>query len=167
LFSFYSGGQNLIDVLKIKWSDINGSVIKLSRSKTSHKARIDINEPLQRILDHYHIHGGANKEGYVFPVLSLENTPQQNRDKFKNHCSRVINPAISKLAKLAGLERGLSSKVARYSFATALHQQNIDTKTISKAMARKNDRGLEGYLGKMDERVKDAITKNLINRPNK
>ncbi len=166
LFSFYGGGLNFKDVASLKWSDKKGDIIKLKRSKTNRKGKIYITDPLQKILDHYQLFTGSNPSNYIFPIFnrSIHITEKQRHDRFKNHRSDVINPSLKALASMAGLNREITSKVSRYSFATALHQANVDTKTIAQAMVRKNDRGLESYLGKADEKIRKSINDNLVNK---
>jgi integrase/recombinase XerD len=166
LFSFYGGGLNLKDVASLKWSNKDGDIIKLKRSKTNRKGKIYVTEPLRRILDYYQLFTGSNPSNYIFPIFNraIHITEKQRHDRFKNHRSDVINPSLKTIATMAGLSREITSKVARYSFATALWQAGIDTKTIAEAMARKNDKGLESYLGKADEKIKRAINNNLVSK---
>ena len=166
LFSFYGGGLNFKDLASLKWSNKKGDIINLKRSKTNRKGKIYITEPLKKILDYYQLFTGSNPSNYIFPIFnrSIHITEKQRHDRFKNHRSDVINPSLKELATMAGLNREITSKVARYSFATALWQADVDTKTISEAMARKNDRGLESYLGKTKEKIKKAINDNLVNK---
>lgn len=171
VFSFYGGGLNLKDVAHLRWSDRgadkNGNdIIKLKRRKTNRKGHIQVTEPLKRILDYYHLFTGSNPSNYIFPIFnrSTHITEKQRHDRFKNHRSDVINPSLKVLAKMAGLNREITSKVSRYSFATALSLAGLDSKTIAMAMTRKDDRGLESYLGKADEKIRNAINDNLVNK---
>lgn len=166
LFSFYGGGLNLKDVASLKWSNRKGDIIKLKRSKTNRTGNIYITEPISKILDYYQLFTGGHPSNYIFKIFdrSIHVTAKQRHDRFKNHRSDVINPSLKEIAKMAGLNREITSKVARYTFATSLHSADVDTKTIAEAMLRKNDRGLESYLGRTGDKIRKAINDKLVNK---
>ena len=168
IFSFYSGGLNFIDIADLRWSDIDGNLLIIRRRKTKRLIKITINEPMRNILDYYEAFTKSSADNYVFPIFNsnIHETAQQKHDRFKSHRSDVINPSLKELSILVGLDRTITSKVARYTMATGLRESGIDSMMISKAMGRKSDRGLEVYLGRTEKQTASIIESKLI-RTNK
>jgi integrase len=168
IFSFYSGGLNFIDIADLKWSDIDGTLLVIRRRKTKRLIKITINEPMREILSYYEAFTKSKSDNYVFPIFNanIHQTAKQRHDRFKSHRSDVINPSLKEIASLVGLDRTITSKVARYTMATGLRESGIDSMMISKAMGRKSDRGLEVYLGRTEKQTASIIEAKLI-RTNK
>jgi len=168
IFSFYSGGLNFIDIADLRWSDIDGNLLIIRRRKTKRLIKITINEPMRNILDYYEAFTKSKSDNYVFPIFNanIHETAKQRHDRFKSHRSDVINPSLKEIASLVGLDRSITSKVARYTMATGLRESGIDSMMISKAMGRKSDRGLEVYLGRTEKQTASIIESKLI-RTNK
>jgi integrase len=168
VFSFYAGGLNFADIADLKWSDINGNLLIIRRRKTKRLIRMAINEPMRNILDYYEAFTKSKSDNYVFPIFNanVHETAKQRHDRFKSHRADVINPSLKEIASLVGLDRTITSKVARYTMATGLRESGIDSMMISKAMGRKSDRGLEVYLGRTEKQTASIIEAKLI-RPNK
>jgi integrase len=168
VFSFYSGGLNFIDLADLRWSDVVKDLIVIRRRKTNRLMKIPVNEPMRNILDYYEAFTKSSADNYVFPIFNsnIHETAQQKHDRFKSHRSDVINPSLKELSILVGLDRTITSKVARYTMATGLRESGIDSMMISKAMGRKSDRGLEVYLGRTEKQRASVIENKLI-RPKK
>ena len=76
LFSIYTRGMNFMDMMLLKWSDIQDERIYYTRSKTKGQFNIDINIKVREILDYYKSQNRSSK--YVFPILLKDDlTPVQ------------------------------------------------------------------------------------------
>lgn len=132
MFSFYTRGMNYVDIMKLKWSDISGDNIVYYRSKTKGKFIIKMLQPVKDIVEYYK---SQNRNShYVFPILSNNNlTPQQIANR-KQKMLKVYNDQLKELATLAGVEKLLTSYVARHSYATIMKSMGIATDIISESI---------------------------------
>lgn len=160
IFSYYCRGMNYFDIMKLKWSDISGDRISYIRSKTKGKFNISILEPVREILNFYK--NTLSATDYVFPILlrdDLTATQIQNRKhkKLKN-----FNSDLKKIAEIVGIDKPLSSYVARHSYATNLKQVGVSTDIVSQSMGHKNVAITMAYLKDFEDDVIDKENEKLL-----
>lgn len=136
LFSLFTRGMNFHDMMLLKWSDIRSGRIYYTRSKTKGKINLEIIPPVQKILDYFKAQNRPTK--YVFPILLSDDlTPQQKFNR-KHKISKRYNSKIKEIAKLAGVEKNLTTYVARHSFATILKMKGTPIEKICEMMGHKD-----------------------------
>ena len=160
LFSFYTRGMNFVDMMKLKWADIQGGRIRYTRSKTKGQFNIEITGKVQEILDYYKSQNRLTE--YVFPIL-LDNdlTPQQIANRKHKVLSRY-NKKLKEIRELAGIESPLTSYVARHSFATILKQKGASTDVISELMGHSDVQVTMTYLKEFDNEILDKENRKLL-----
>jgi len=160
MFSIYTRGMNFADMAKLKWSDIANNRIYYKRSKTKHSFNIEVNEKIQEILDFYKSQN--RNSGYVFPILLKDDlTPKQIANRRHKVLSRY-NVKLKKLAELAGVERNISSYVARHSFATMLKYLGTSVEKISEMMGHSDVQITMTYLKDFENAELDKEITKLI-----
>jgi integrase len=160
IFSYFSRGINFVDMMKLKKVNIQGKNIEYIRSKTKGRFIIKILPPVQAILDYYASNNSLTD--YIFPIL-LKNdlTPMQIENR-KHKTLSKFNRDLKELAKLAGVEKNVTSYVIRHSFATNLKQLGVATDLISESMGHTNLDITNSYLkGFENEEIDDANEKLL------
>ncbi|WP_051929358.1 site-specific integrase [Flavobacterium sp. 83] len=163
VFSYYTRGMNFYDMMKLRWDNIDNDKIIYTRSKTKGKFIVKILEPVQEILNFYKTVNILT--GYVFPILLKEGlTPIQieNR-KFKK--LKQFNSDLKKIAKIVGIEKPVTSYVARHSFATNLKELGISTDIISQSMGHHNVSITTAYLKDFDNDIIDDANEKLLMEP--
>lgn len=161
IFSFYSRGMNFVDMMKLKWSDIQNGRIYYQRSKTKKMFSIEVNDKLKEILQYYKTQN--NGTDYVFPILLRNNlTPKQIEYRKKKTLS-TFNRNLKELARIAGVDKNLTSYVARHSFATILKQTGTNINIISELMGHADVQVTMSYLKDFDNDVLDDASRNLLN----
>jgi integrase/recombinase XerD len=163
VFSYYTRGMNFYDMMKLRWDNIDNDKIIYTRSKTKGKFIVKILEPVQEILNFYKTVNTST--GYVFPILLKEGlTPIQieNR-KFKK--LKVFNGDLKKIAKIVGIEKPVTSYVARHSFATNLKELGVSTEVISQSMGHQNVSITTAYLKDFDNDIIDDANEKLLMEP--
>jgi integrase len=159
-FSYLCNGINIVDLLHLKYSDIeNGKIsfyrIKtISRSKNKKKIVAIILPEMQQIIDKWG--NPKNPDNYIFPFLSDKLTPEAEMRIVKNATS-LINKKMRAIGKK--LEYGaISTYTARHSFATVLKRSGANTAFIGESLGHTDLKTTENYLDSFedDTRLKNA-----------
>ena len=160
MFSFYARGMNFVDMMKLKWTDIQDGRIYYTRSKTKGKFSIEVTPKLQEMLDYYKSQNRPTE--YVFPILLKSDlTPQQiayRKHKVIGNCNRKLK----EIAKLAKIEKRLTTYVARHSYATILKQMGTSTDVISELLGHSDVQVTMTYLKEFENDVLDKASRKLL-----
>ena len=117
LFSFHACGLRLVDVMTLRWKDIDfkKKEIRKVQVKTRNRNTIPLSEPVIRILDKWK---GRNKD-YVFDLLSegFDLTDSEAIYKRRNSWNNTINTALKAISKDLGWNINLTFHVARHTWA--------------------------------------------------
>lgn len=160
IFSYYLGGLNFVDLLKLTWDNIQGSRILYTRSKTKSNFSVKILPPVKKILDYYKSQNRPTN--YVFPILLKENlTPMQIENR-RHKTITIFNKQLKEIAKIQGVEKNLSTYVIRHSMATNLKYAGISADLICESMGHSDVSVTKAYLKEFeDEIIDDAMAKLL------
>lgn len=160
-FSYLCNGINVNDMLKLKYSNIDGDEIHFYRSKTIHtskeKKEIEavLTPEMKQIIAKW---GNQNKnpENYVFPFLTGRETPLEQKRMIQDVTHR-INKRLKKIGEAIGIS-GLSTYTARHSFATVLKRSGANIAYISESLGHSDLKTTENYLASFEkeERIKNA-----------
>jgi len=153
LFSIYTRGMNFQDMMLLKWSNIQNGRIHYTRSKTKGKFNLEIIENAQSILDYYKSQNRLTE--YVFPILLKEGLTHQQIFYRKTKVLKKYNSCLKELAELAGLNKKLTSYVARHSFATILKMNGTSVEKISEMMGHSDVQVTMSYLRSFDNEILD------------
>ena len=160
IFSYYTGGMNFFDMMKLTWENIVGDRIIYTRSKTKGQFTIKILEPVQEILEYY-----KNQErdtNYVFPIILREDSTPIQLEYRKGNSLKRFNKDLKKIADLCKIEHKITSYVARHSFATNLKQKGVSTDIISEAMGHQNLTITQAYLKELENDIIDDAFSKLL-----
>lgn len=160
IFSYYTGGMNFIDMLKLTWDNIDNDRINYTRSKTKKNFSVQILEPVRKVLEYYKNQNRDTK--YVFPILLKEGlTPIQIENR-KHKTLKKFNKDLKEIAKIQGVNKPVSSYVIRHSFATNLKFAGVSTDVISDAMGHKSIEITNAYLKRHSNETVDNEMKKLL-----
>jgi integrase len=87
LASYIANGMNVADLLKLKWSMVNGNKIAFDRQKTIRTKKdaesiiVFIHPILREIIERQ---GNRTKIGYIFPILTECKSEEERYEKTKN-----------------------------------------------------------------------------------
>ena len=160
-FSYLCNGININDLLKLKYSNIDGDELHFYRSKTintsKEKKEIEalITPEMKKIIDKW---GNPNKKpnNYIFPFLDGYTTPIEQKKRIQD-VTRRINKHMKKISDNLGLP-GISTYTARHSFASVLKRSGANIAYISESLGHSDLKTTENYLASFerDEREKNA-----------
>lgn len=160
LFSFYARGMNFVDMMKLKWTDIQNGRIYYTRSKTKGNFNIEITSVLQKVLDYYKSQNRPTE--YVFPILLKDDLTAKQINYRKHKVMGQYNRKLKEIAQLAKIETCLTSYVARHSYATILKQIGTSTEVISESMGHADVQVTMTYLKEFENDVLDKANQKLL-----
>ena len=160
VFSFYTRGMNFADMMKLEWKAINDNKIYYIRSKTKGNFMVKILPPVREILDFYAKYTLGTK--YIFPILLKEDLTPTQLENRKDKTLKRYNKDLKEIAQICGIDKNISSYVARHSFANCLKQKGVATDIISESMGHQNLAVTQSYLKELDSSVLDEASELLL-----
>lgn len=156
LFSFYVRGMAFVDIAFLKKSSVSDNVLYYTRRKTGQRLSVKIEYCMQVIIDRYNV---AESE-YIFPILKSDIYSKSYQQYRK--AVNIYNANLKKLSLYAGLEVPLTSYVARHSWATIAHNNNIPISVISAALGHTSEQTTQIYLASIDNSKIDEANSRII-----
>ena len=163
LFSYYTRGMNFIDMMYLKWSNLQNGKIYYTREKTTYPLVVKILPPVEEIINNFHKQKRSTP--FIFPILLREGmTPNQIFDR-KHKALRKWNKDLKAIAELAGITNGITSYVARHSYATHMKQKGASIEVICESLGHSNVLVTMSYLKQFDNSYLDDENKRLLGEP--
>ena len=158
LFSFYTRGMAFVDIAYLKKSNIHDGHISYARHKTGQLLSVKIEPCIQIIISRYN--SKVSDSPYIFPILKSEKC----HEAYKQYetALRYYNRLLRKLSIMIGLNKHLSSYVARHSWATMARNHNIPVSVISAGMGHSSERTTEIYLAMLENSVIDSANHGIL-----
>jgi site-specific recombinase XerD len=156
--------MNLKDIALLKYSDIKDDKFSYYRAKTfdktSEKTEITIylTDFTKGIILKY---GNKNKSGFVFDIISFEDSAAIQHKKIKNF-TRYINDHIKRVAKANGLPNDISTYWARHSFATNSLRKGASMEFISEALNHSDLSVTKTYFAGFEDEAKKDFAEKLL-----
>lgn len=160
IFSYYCRGMNFIDLMKLKWSNIQGENIFYTRSKTNRQFVIKILEPVSKVLSYYKVLKPNSQ--YVFPLILNENITPIQLENRKLKTLKKFNKDLKELSKIAGIESNVTSYVIRHSYATNMKFLGVSSDIISQSMGHSNVEITQSYLKEFENDILDNENEKLL-----
>jgi len=167
LFSYFANGINPTDIAHLKYKNIDGEYITFERAKTENATRsaskpitVFITEDMQQIIDYW---GNKDKRpnNYIFPVLEHGITPLRQVELIELFV-QSINDWMLKIRKKLGIEKKVTTYVARHTFSTVLKRAGASTEFIQEALGHTDKRTTENYLDSFEKEVKKEFAGKLV-----
>lgn len=155
MFAFYTRGMSFVDIAFLKKSDVSGDMITYSRRKTRQQLRVRIEPATRKTIDSF----GKNESQYLLPILSDDGEDVESQ--YVNAYNRV-NRNLQKIGRMLGLETKLTLYVARHTWASIAHTNNVPLSTISKALGHDSENTTLIYLQSLDTSSVDKANSDII-----
>ena len=161
LFSFYTQGMSFSDMANLKTENIKGNILTYYRKKTGQKVIIEMEECMKEIIDRY----SDSNSNYIFPILrNYHDCCEFIKWKKTGAALTVYNKNLSKLARLAGIGKSLTSYVARHSWASIASQEGIPIATIGRGMGHESERTTLIYISQLDSSDVGKANRKILSR---
>ena len=134
MFSFYACGLRLIDMMTLRWKDIDfeKKIIRKVQVKTRNRNVIPIREPAFDILERWK----SRYRVFVFGLLSdqFDLNDDEALRKRRNSITATINTSLKRQSKLAGLDREITFHFARHTWAVLALKRGVEISVISRLL---------------------------------
>lgn len=162
VFAFYAGGMRFSDVCHLKADDVVGSRVDYRMLKTGTPMSVPLPEPALAIAGKYST-GAGGRGGFLFPFLRSGDDADGVRLRRRiGSRNAQVNESLKRIAVLAELEpEGLSTHVARHSFADYARTKTRDLYAISKSLGHQNLQTTQTYLKSFDRDAVDKLAEEL------
>ena len=143
VFSYYTGGMNLIDVSFLSLENIVNDRIVYTRRKTGHNFKILILEPAKKIIEKYE---NQRTSQYLFPILRSDTMNELQIFNRQTKVLKEINKNIKKIAEECKIKTHLTTYVARHSMASNLYKLGLELETIRQILNHDNIETTKIYI---------------------
>lgn len=166
LFSYFGNGINPKDIAGLKYNNVHEDYLIFERAKTERSLREDpmpitvyINDDMKAIIARW-----GNKpispHEYIFPVLHHGVTPLRQYRLIQNMV-HAINNCMEKVLADLGINKKVTTYVARHTFSTVLKKSGASTEQIQEALGHTNIKTTESYLDSFDKETKKQLASRL------
>ncbi|PZR19266.1 MAG: recombinase XerD [Flavobacterium psychrophilum] len=167
LFSYFANGINPTDIMNLKYKNIEGEYLVFERAKTVNATRLDprpitvfISDDMRKIIDFW---GNKNKdpENYIFPWMEQNITPLRKVELCELFVYS-INHWMFKIGKKLGIEKKVSTYVARHTFSTIMKRSGVSTEFIQESLGHTSMKTTESYLDSFEKSIKKEYSQKLL-----
>lgn len=158
IFASYTGGLRISDVLKLRWSNFNGSHIHIAIHKTKSQLSIKLPNKAIEIIKSYHTKKSRPTD-FIFPMLDNDvdlSIPEEAYSQISS-ATAYINKNLKLLAKKAGIDKPLSFHISRHTWATRALRKGINIDKVSKLMGHSQLRETQIYAKIVNEELDKAM----------
>lgn len=157
IFSAYTGGIRISDVLMLRCNDYDGSNIHFTIQKTGNQLSIRVPLKATEILHRYL--ENKKQDEFIFPILNkaLNVKSAEDVDGAISSGTAMVNKSLKKIAELAGIEKVLSFHVSRHTWGTLALRKGISLDKVSKLMGHASVRETQIYAKIMSEDLDRAM----------
>lgn len=163
LFECFSGIR-VSDILTLKWKNVTNKDITICMRKTEKVLTVPLHDQVKTILEKrrkiIENNGGQIcPEKYVFNILKVDvdNAAAQDVLNAISSATAIINKQLKRIADKAGIEKNLSTHVARHSFATMLVTGNVNLTVIKELLGHGDVRVTQVYAKATSKKKEEAI----------
>lgn len=158
MFGYYAHGIRVSDRIMLRWSDWNGDYITLNAQKNKAAKNIFVNQHLAALLLKY----TGKHAKYIFP-LDQDGSNLETVDLTISRATARINKALKDVAKKCGIEKRLTTHVARHTLANQLLVSGSSLELIADVLG--NDvEATKIYAGRFPQSAVDAAVLNIYDK---
>ncbi len=166
LFSYLANGINPTDIMHLKYRNIDGDYLVFERANTVNSTRLDprpitvfISEDMQRIINYWE-NKDKRPENYIFPWIEHNATPLRQVELCELFV-QAINDWMRKIGKKLGIEKSVSTYVARHTFSTIMKRSGVSTEYIQESLGHTSIKTTESYLDSFGKTIKKEYASRL------
>ncbi len=156
-FSYLSGGINFVDMAYLTNDNIIDKRLVYIRKKTKKLIKLPIQDKALDIVAKY-----KSENSYIFPILSeFHKTDTQKANRVHKVLAKV-NKCLKSIGEELNLPIGITTYVARHTYATVLKRSGVNTSIISESLGHSSEKITQIYLDSFENSQIDEAMKNLL-----
>ena len=150
LFSFYSRGMAMVDILHLTRENTKKRILSYRRKKTNQYIEMSLTKELLHLIEKY-----KGDSEYLFPILNSTDPHRLRRlgQSFLNKTNRHLN----KIGEILELNIELTTYVARHSWATQAKQRGVAISVISEGLGHTSEKTTQIYLKAFERSTLDKL----------
>ncbi len=173
IFSAYTAGIRISDLLTMRWKNFDGEHLYFTIKKNQEDISIKLPEKSLALLKYYRGIAQQEKEktfippeSYIFPLLkiSFDETDKLILHKAISSATTYVNKNLRLLTKKAKIHKNISFHTARHSWAVRALQKGMRIEYVSKLMGHASVKHTEVYAKILNEELDKAM--EIFNIPN-
>ncbi|WP_439698912.1 tyrosine-type recombinase/integrase [Mucilaginibacter sp. AW1-7] len=166
IFSAYSGGIRISDLLMMRWANFDGEHLVFKIRKTTENLSVKLP---QKSLDLIMFYLALSKEkfldkeippeSFIFPLLNINKDETDDRAIYKaiSSANAYINKSLRKLVKMAKINKQISFHSARHTWAVRAMQKGMRIEYVSKLMGHASVKQTEVYATILNTELDKAM----------
>lgn len=162
LFSYYCRGLNFTDLASLKWENIKDNELNYFRAKTKEEFRFQLHQQAVEIINFYQLLEGNSDAGYIFPIIYKRHFSEQSIHDRKIKILKRVNKDLKEIAGLAGIEKNITTYVARHTYATILRRNRVSKEIIGQSLGHESTKTTDIYLDDIGDPLLDELINSII-----
>jgi site-specific recombinase XerD len=155
-FSFFAQGITFVDMAFLKKISQNGNTITFYRRKTKTQMRIVLSPQALKIIKRFA--PSVSGSPYLFPIIDPEKGDEERQYE---SALRQQNRLLNSIGQRLGLDRPLTTYVARHSWATIARSLQTPLSVISEGLGHRNEKTTEIYLNLLENNVLEKANSKI------
>lgn len=152
LFAYYCHGMRFQNVAMFEKSMIKNGVIRYRMNKGKKMREIDVHDRLAGIISKY------NAKPYLFPVVKELIKDNWQKKNVIDSANALINAHLKRVAIICGIEKNLSTHIARHSFSYLSLNRGVSMEILKDALGHSNFGTTQVYLKSLsDSKINEAV----------
>jgi integrase/recombinase XerD len=151
LLQFFLAGMRIGDLLQMRWEMIEGDRLEYKSQKTNTHLSVKLVPAALKLIEPY-----RKDKGFVLPFVPEGLKPDAQQKRVES-MTALINKMLSEIAKKAGIEKKITTHVARHSFASLAWANSRDIKAVSQALGHTSVTMTETYLRELSGSEQDSL----------
>jgi integrase len=156
MFCFHARGMSFIDLAFLRKRNLTSDEISYCRKKTKKNLRIKITPPMRYIINYFE--PVTKTSPYVFPIIIPGNGRESRQ--YENALQEQ-NKLLKIIGEIAGINKLISTHVARHSWATIARMEHIPISIISEALGHRDEKTTTIYLDSFSDSVIDRVSEQI------
>ena len=157
-FSYFMGGINFIDMAYLTHENIIDSRLIYRRKKTRKLIKLPLLPKASEIIDKYKTEGSP----FLFAILSTFHQTEIQQSNRIHKTIVKVNRRLKNIGKELGIDKKLTTYVARHSHATTLKRAGVSTSIISEALGHSSEKVTQIYLDSFENTQMSNAMQNLL-----
>lgn len=153
LFAFYTHGMRIESVLTFEYKQVKNGVIRYRMNKGKKLREIDVHPKLSKIIEKY-----KGNKPYLFPVVKDDISDPWRKRYILKTATTVINTYLGRVAILCGIDKHITTHIAKHTFAYLSLQKGVSYGVLKDALGHSNFQTTQQYLKSLsDEEINKAV----------